>query len=225
MKPSWNKIYTYPDCYRIVLMDTDSLYLAVSSPNLSELCRPGMRESFEKEYSKWVSVSEETKRIPGMLHKEWVGDEILALCSKTYLGIRHKDGDDDELKIKCKGVSKANKHPDIKSTYEKCLFEKSTEKCVNQGFRPNPTDKHTLSLYSQEKIGWNGLYLKRHTLPCGISTRCLDIAINPEAPKPKIVTLNPNVQPPAKRKKLSTDSDLEYEYLYGNISSNDEYYS
>ncbi len=83
-------------------------------------------------------------------------------------------------------------------------------------------------MYSQEKTGWNGLYLKRHTLDCGITTKCLDIAINPEAPKPSFVPLKPNEDKNKcyrKRIKMSTDSDLEYEYLYGNISSNDEYYS
>ena len=100
--------------FQLCEMDTDSYYMALSTPTLEDAVRPELRRAFFEEYHHWfpspacdahrsdfieckVAGQEWAvkgqcckdrkaydKRTPGLFKLEYKGDGIVALCSKTY---------------------------------------------------------------------------------------------------------------------------------------------
>ena len=186
-----------PRDYLMVEMDTDSCYMALSTPNLESAVKPEMRARFYGEFDSWFpalacdthrqdfidtqlagkewvqascckSRSKFDKRTPGLFKLEWQGKGIVALCSKTYYCFGDIEGD----KNSCKGIQKKRN----KFTAEQYLQVLETQKNgvgVNKGFRAMPDG--AVYTYVQTRHGLSYLYPKRKVLQDGITTIPLDI--------------------------------------------------
>ncbi|KAJ8298575.1 hypothetical protein KUTeg_022635 [Tegillarca granosa] len=119
--------YDFKDTYidrsdfEYVEMDTDSAYMAISSPNLESIIKPDMKAKYQKqliencnEYqfkadgiNHWFprNCCDEhkkfDKRVPGLFKMEFQGNEIIGLCSKTYIVTNGQD-----CKFSSKGINK-----------------------------------------------------------------------------------------------------------------------
>ena len=179
--------------YQLCESDTDSLYMALSAPNLEMAVKPGLTDTFFKEWSQWLP--QETcpahrhelqplklqeiawcqppccakqaafeKRTPGLFKVEYQGDGIIALCSKTYYCF---GGEKD--KLSCKGLNKKTNQLN-KDIYLNVLASKKPAGGVNRGFR---TDGRTIHTYQQQRKSLSYLYIKRQVQEDGISTNPL----------------------------------------------------
>ena len=100
--------------FELTEMDTDSLYLALSSDNLADVIKPDLQRQFYADYDQWFpsevcadhradfistcgfSKSSRPdcqacrdrklfdKRTPGLFKLEYDGEGMISLCSKTY---------------------------------------------------------------------------------------------------------------------------------------------
>ena len=181
--------------FQVCQMDTDSLYLALSTTSLELAVKPEMRHQFFQDWHHWLP--QETcrrhqqdlkpyklqdiawvqppccaqqaafdKRTPGLFKVEYQGDGIVALCSKTYY-CYGKDKD----KLSCKGLNKKTNQLN-KDIYLNVLASKQPAGGINHGFR---TDGKTMFTYQQERKSLSYLYIKRKVLEDGVSTEPLDI--------------------------------------------------
>ena len=105
-------------------MDTDSLYMAISSEKLEDIARPGLRNQFIQDHHNWFPRNDTPenraydKRTPGLFKEEWSGDGCIALNSKTYYCFDNKYPTND--KYSSKGASK-NTNNINKSVYPNAL--------------------------------------------------------------------------------------------------------
>ena len=179
--------YCDRNLYQFIEMDTDSLYMSLAKKSIDECIRPEMKQ-------KWDSIrkldhrdnfrANETfnffprtcctkhinhdKREPGLFKEEWRGDEMIALCSKTYCGVNLATGD---VKFSSKGLNKANLHEPL-TKYRKVLETKINETSTNRGFR---VMNNSMMTYSLQKKGLAYFYPKRKVLEDGIRTVPLDL--------------------------------------------------
>uniref|UniRef100_A0A915I2C6 Uncharacterized protein n=1 Tax=Romanomermis culicivorax TaxID=13658 RepID=A0A915I2C6_ROMCU len=80
--------YFDPADYQCMETDTDSIYLAISAPNLLDIVKPHLKAEFlNNVYPKWFVTSPQQKRTPGLLKVEWSGTAMCCLWAKTYIGI------------------------------------------------------------------------------------------------------------------------------------------
>ena len=71
--------------FELIQMDTDSMYMAISSENLDDIIKPEMREEyFSGGKEKFLSTSKYHERTPGLFKKEFEGIRMIALSSKCY---------------------------------------------------------------------------------------------------------------------------------------------
>ncbi|KAK7093429.1 hypothetical protein V1264_007188 [Littorina saxatilis] len=177
--------------YQLAEMDTDSLYMALSTPTLEDAVRPDMREEFYRKYHMWFPASacdthredfvrtklnnqqwlphpccearrKFDKRTPGLFKLEYKGDSIVALCSKTYI-CSSKDGPD---KVSCKGLMK-NINPLDKQQYLNVLKTQTPDGGENRGFR---SDGKRVYTYTQKRQSLSFLYIKRRVCDDGVTT-------------------------------------------------------
>ena len=124
------QIFLPRNTYENAEMDTDSCYFGISKPTLDECVPLELKRAFYTEISDWFPaescpkhrnafVDTKTtgsewvphneccrkfqaydKRTPGKFKFEFVGDGIVALCSKTYVCFGA------ETKLSCKGLQK-----------------------------------------------------------------------------------------------------------------------
>ena len=98
---------------------------------------------------------------------------MLCLASKTYVGV----DEIAQVKLTCKGANKAIiKKNDPFEIFKTVLYTKKQVTSVNRGFRVNAA---SIVTYSQTKRCFPYLYIKREVLLDGVSTRTLDIVLNP----------------------------------------------
>ncbi|HLX53761.1 MAG TPA: hypothetical protein VKR58_07460 [Aquella sp.] len=157
--------------YQFMYMDTDSLYFALSD-DFDKLIKPKLREEFEKDKINWFPRTDTTenkafdKFKPGIFKIEFVGDGMVALCSKTYYCLGSKD------KFSCKGTQKSrNMHILNFETYKNVLFNSETVTAVNSGFRYNNKEMKT---YIQPKKGLSCVYPKAVTMKDGVHIRPIE---------------------------------------------------
>lgn len=175
--------------YQLLEMDTDSSYLALSKATLEEVVRPPLKEEYirlRKGYCKdgptpFLQYFPRTccekhalydKRVPGVFKTEFVGDEMIGLCSKTYFV------DNRELgisKLSCKGVNKSLVENPLQ-IFRRVLKRKLPETCENKGIREKGNTMYT---YKQTQLGFNYFYVKRQVLEDGVSTIPLDLVLTP----------------------------------------------
>jgi hypothetical protein len=162
--------YFDPTDYQCMQTDTDSIYLALSKPNLLDLVRPELKVEFFRDiYPNWFVSSKETKRTPGLLKTEYEGTAMCCLAAKTYIAINNPVG---ETKMSSKGLMKKLNKLSF-DDYKKVLDTQKAVSGTNIGFRMQPDNQ--IWTYLQEKQGLPYLYVKRKVLPDGISTIPLDI--------------------------------------------------
>ena len=177
--------------FQVCLMDTDSAYTAFSGRSLRDCVRPEMKGGFfEKIFNSChvEHVSPETgfwfpreccnkhrqfdRRTPGLFKLEKSGIELYCLASKTY--ILH-DGVNN--KLSCKGVMKHRVENPL-NIFQTVLLDGKSQEVENVGFRA----RHgTMFTYTQTKVGFNYLYIKRKLLSDGKSTVPLDICLTPRS--------------------------------------------
>ena len=146
--------------YELIQMDTDSLYMAISSGDIDDIIKPELRETYEKMKPSFLPTTEYAVRTPGLFKKEFTANRMIALTSKCYYADNEK-----KSKISCKGVNKRQNE----KTWESYLaaLNGSIDKARNIGFR---RDGSRMITYDQEKLGLSAYYDKRRVLEDGIHT-------------------------------------------------------
>jgi hypothetical protein len=178
--------------FQLCEMDTDSLYLALSTRSLAEAVRPELRKDFYKVYAQWfpsevcrkhravfiktLGTSNPTcqacqatrlfdKRTPGLFKMEYEGDGIISLCSKTY----HCFGAYD--KTSTKGLTKHHNKLD-KSHFQEVLDTNEAQGGTNIGFKLQGSSMYT---YTQHRKSLSYFYIKRKVHGDNVTTSPLAI--------------------------------------------------
>ncbi len=172
-------------------MDTDSAYMCLSASSLDDVIKPEHRHEYQSGLSgmcdaahnsplnRWLprtcctDHSKFDKRVPGLFKTEYVADEMISLCSKTYLA---RSG--DSVKFSSKGVSKRYVQNPF-DTFRSVLFTRQPASGTNMGFRSRDNG---ICTYRQERTGFSYFYCKRRVLDDGIHTVPLDIELCPCPP-------------------------------------------
>lgn len=177
-------------------MDTDSAYIAVASEKIEDIIKPEFKSIYEKGLKEFCSDNHPEanaeihwfprsccqkhhiydKRTPGLFKIEFEGEEMIGLCSKTYI-----IGKKSNYKCSTKGVNKKELHEPFIS-FRKVLDTGESGKGVNVGFRVR---EQGICTYSQQKSAFPYLYCKRKVEEDGIHTLPLDITLNPSK-KPRL---------------------------------------
>ena len=157
--------------YQLCEMDTDSLYMALSTPSFEEAIKPEMRKEFYRVYPSWfpAAACDEhqdefvftklnkdpwipppcctkratfDKRTPGLCKVEFQGDGIIALCSKTYFCFG-----EESAKLSCKEINK-QLNDLTKASYLNVFLSKVSGGGINRNCR---TDGCSMYTYQQQK--------------------------------------------------------------------------
>jgi hypothetical protein len=108
------------------------------------------------------------KREPGLYQEEWRGDEMNALCSKTYCGVNLTTGD---AKLSRKGLNKNNIIEPV-AKFRKVMETKENESSTNRGLR---CVNNSMVTYTLQKKGLAYFYPTRKVMADGIRTEQLDL--------------------------------------------------
>ena len=182
--------YVSCDDFEILQMDTDSCYLSIAGESLDEIVKPELKSRFLKGLNGFCSpnkikadnkmhwlprncCSEHSKydsRTPGLFKLEYSGDCFYGLCSKTYIV---RDG--EKHKFSSNRISK-KRVKDPFGTFKKVLLTHHSQSSTNIGFI---TKNNSIYTYQQERYGFTYFYIKRQVLADGISTKPLDIVLQP----------------------------------------------
>jgi len=170
-------------------MDTDSLYFAIAGRNIIDVVKDKLKDQFmsllnqnctnDRDPNAFLTRTcckehafDDSKH-PGLFKEEWRGVKMLCLASKTYVGIT----EDNQVKLTCKGANKqVVRKNDPFEIFKSVLFTRKQVFNVNRGFRVNAAEVVT---YSQTKNCFPYLYIKREVLADGVSTRTLNLVLNP----------------------------------------------
>ena len=152
--------------FELIQMDTDSMYMALSGPNLDELVKPPLREEYYRSgKAKFLSTSKHHDRTPGLFKAEFRGTRMIVLTSKCYFA---ENQETLKKKFSCKGVNKKQNEMDWNRYFE--ALKGSTDNATNTGFRIRD---HEIVTYTQKKLGLSAYYDKRRVLEDGIHTEPL----------------------------------------------------
>ena len=180
------------DDFQLAEMDTDSLYMALSTDSLEEAVRPELRERFFREYALWFPGLVCDEHIPDLVaHKVHGAPEPPAdrpCCSsrrrydKRRPGVFKEEFRGDGMvclcsktyycfgargdKLSSKGLSQSANRL-TKERYLQVLETQESGSGVNRGFR---TDGRTVYTYHQARKSLSFVYLKRRVCDDGIST-------------------------------------------------------
>ena len=183
--------------YEYLEMDTDSAYMGLSAPRLIDIVKPEMREEFLKQLENhctdksmdardyWFprtcckKHAKFDNREPGLFKLEFSGDEMICLCSKTYVVSNAV-----ETKFSCKGIQKRHVIDPL-AIFNTVLNTRITQSRTNIGFR---SKDNKISTYTQQRGGFSYFYIKRQVAADGIHTKPLDITLCPP-----VVTLCPSL--------------------------------
>ena len=181
--------YIPRECWSMIQMDTDSLYLALSKGSLREAVPAHRLADFDEAAKVWLSNDGGGKkdRTAGKFKIEQEAARGIALSSKCYFT---DDGDaklcdacargDSRLceqcaptaHYSCKGVSKRTNNLNFK-VYQHALQSHRAVMAVNRGIRQTP--ENVLVTYEQTKRGISPLYYKRRVADDGVTTLPLNI--------------------------------------------------
>ena len=92
----------YVDCrdFKLIQMDTDSDYMAISADKLEDIVRPELRTEFEATKKQWLAWDKWSGRTPGLFKLEYEGSGMILLCWKCYFV------NGEKKKFSIKGMSK-----------------------------------------------------------------------------------------------------------------------
>lgn len=187
--------YCKREDFEYIEMDTDSAYMAISGCTLRTIIKPCMLAKYDhglNDYCHLEEVEADTsfhwfpreccvkhmhmdKRTPGLFKVEFEGQEMIALCSKTYM----VQGE-TEIKFSCKGLNK-RMITDPAAVFKRVLLDQESGVGINVGFRQR---NNTMFTYSQERAGFTYFYCKRNILNDGIHSTPLDITLCPVIGEP-----------------------------------------
>lgn len=140
-------------------MDTDSLYMALSAPELEQVVKPEFRAEFEACKKEWLAWDTWSNRTPGIFKLEATGSKMIALCSKCY----YMEGD---VKNKTSSKGMSAKHNALTWGRYKRTLEGFCDRAENTGFR--------MVDGVQAKLGLSAYYDKRLVLTDGVHTEPLE---------------------------------------------------
>jgi hypothetical protein len=205
-------------------MDTDSAYMAISGSCLEDIIKPDMQEKYKQGLKGFCTDTEVEadaqhhwfprtccskharydKRTPGLFKLEYQGDEMIGLCSKTYIVRKtkflnpssrniaasrlltrakklkprkrlQKSRQTQEFKFSSKGISKRSVKAPM-TAFRQVLKTGMSQSGHNRGFRVR---NNAVFTYTQERRGFTYFYCKRKVLNDGIHTDPLDITLCP----------------------------------------------
>ena len=180
--------YTDFKKFEYLQMDTDSAYIAISGTSLLDIIKPEMKEKFVKSLTHLCHVTDITtseswfprnccekhinydKRTPGLFKVEFEGEEMIGLCSKTYVVSKGS-----EVKFSSKGINKKTVSDPL-NIFKKVLNDRKPVEGVNHGFQ---LKNNKIFTYEQKRNGFTYFYCKRKLCDDGIHTEPLDIILNP----------------------------------------------
>ena len=154
--------------FEVIQMDTDCLFMALSTEDFDSAVRPEMKELYKDEKKNWLVTDEYSKRVPGLFKPEFKGKRMIALTSKCYYADNGENGVEGIPKFSCKGVSRRQNEMSWER-YKNALFG-AFDKVTNVGFRKK---EHHIVTYEQKKLGLSAYYDKRVVHEDGIHTSCL----------------------------------------------------
>ena len=71
--------------FELIQMDTDSMYMALSSKSIDDIIRPELREEYDNGgKAEFLSTSKYHDITPGLFKAEFQGTRMIALTSKCY---------------------------------------------------------------------------------------------------------------------------------------------
>ena len=154
-------------------MDTDSMYMAISSDSFEEIIKPDMKNDYLEHKCEWFPRNDTKenakfdKRTPGLFKVEFEGDGMVALAPKLYyvLGSQGKD------KFSSKGVQKSNEILNYK-IFKDVLETNGIMYVDNKGMRY--VDNQVV-WYTTHKKGLTAKYNKRKVLEDKITTVPLEV--------------------------------------------------
>ena len=173
--------------FELTECDTDSLYMALSETSLDDVVKPELKsEYFQIVYDASICQDEFVKstwftrkccekhtkydsRTPGLMKVEFHEDEIISLCSKTYIAKSRQC-----IKYSMKGVNKTSIDPF--PLYHSVLNTCTKISGVNRGFR---VFENKVRTYEQTKTALNYFYCKRKLASDGIHTEPLELTLKP----------------------------------------------
>lgn len=112
-------VYIERNRFEMIETDTDSMYMAISGSTLSEVIKPTIQDKFRHGLTGFCDHTEVTadntvhwfprtccekrakfdKRTPGLFKLEYEGDEMIGLCSKSYIVSNSKDPIPENCKV------------------------------------------------------------------------------------------------------------------------------
>ena len=178
-------------------MDTDSLYMAIGGDGIDALitdprkkeewqtirsndCREDFEADATNNFFPRVCCDKHKKfdkRTPGLFKEEFRGDQMIALCSKTYCIKNFKTESSGEVvKFSSKGLNKRqllnDKEEEPMKKFKRVMDTKENIESENRGFR---VKDHGVFTYVQQKKGLAYFYCKRKVDEDGINTTTLDL--------------------------------------------------
>jgi len=174
--------------FEMLQMDTDSFYFSIAANSLDEVIKPNLKQEYIQKLMGHCDGQEVTasthwfprkccqmhskydSRTPGLFKEEYQGDTFYGLCSKTYIV---QNGSD--FKFSSKGISK-KRVKDPLNIYKTVLESKESSGSTNVGFISKDNQIYT---YKQHRRGFSYFYIKRKVSDDGITTKPLDITLQP----------------------------------------------
>ena len=183
-------VYCNRGDFEYIEMDTDSAYMAISAKNIHSIVKPTMMQKYLHGINGFHDVHEVEadndhhwfpreccdqhakmdKRTPGLFKVEFEGEEMIGLCSKTYMVTGEKG-----TKFSSKGINKKSVESPQK-IFQKVLNDRETASGLNKGIRARNNSMYT---YNQERAGFTYFYVKREVLSDGVHTKPLNIVLDP----------------------------------------------
>ena len=115
--------------FKLIQMDTDSMYFALSHEKFEDAIKPGYEAQFEEDKKSWLAWNKWSNREPSLFKLEKQGTRAIALCSKCYYVEDEAGG---QAKMSSKGVNK--RQNELRwERYERAL-EGSRDMATNRGF-------------------------------------------------------------------------------------------
>ena len=170
--------YVSKDDFNICYMDTDSLYMSITSENFEDLIKPELKEEYVKDRSNWFprnDTKEHTiydNRTMGLFQTEFIGDGMCCLSSKLYYCLRNSNKSHEHYnkddKFSSKGVQKKNNTSLLNyKNFKTVLHTHIPINCTNTGMR---FMNGSIYYYSTNKTALSSKYNKRKIMSDGVST-------------------------------------------------------
>ena len=165
--------YVSKNDFNICYMDTDSLYMSITSENFEDLIKPELKEEYAKDRSNWFprnDTKEHTiydNRTMGLFKTEFIGDGMCCLSSKLYYCLRNSNKSHEHYnkddKFSSKGVQKKNNTSLLNyKNFKTVLHTHIPINCTNTGMR---FMSGSIYYYSTNKTALSSKYNKRKRSP------------------------------------------------------------